>query len=72
MKQFFMDESGKYSSTRLVFLIWSLGLFVVWSIISLKKKEIASLPLEIILLIGTFMSGKVIQTFREFKGMKSN
>lgn len=67
MKDFFKDESGKYSSTRLAFLTWVLGTFFVWAIISIKSMKMEIIPLENIGFITMLMTGKVIQIFREIK-----
>jgi hypothetical protein len=64
---FFKDESGKYSSTRLAFLAWVLGTFLVWAILSMKNMKLEIMPLENIGFITMLMTGKVIQVFKEIK-----
>jgi predicted transporter len=64
---FLKDESGKYSSTRLAFLTWVLGTFLVWAIISMKNMKLEIMPLENIGFITMLMTGKVIQVFKEIR-----
>lgn len=64
---FLKDENGKYSSTRLAFLTWVLGTFLVWAVISLKNLRLEVMPLENIGFITMLMTGKVIQVFKEIK-----
>lgn len=67
MSDFFKDENGKYSSTRLAFLTWVLGTFLIWAIISVKNMRLEAMPIENIGFVTMLMTGKVIQIFREIK-----
>lgn len=67
MLDFFRDESGKFSSTRLAFLVWALGAFIIWAIVSMKNWSLAGLPIELLAVFGMLMTGKVIQVFGEKK-----
>lgn len=63
--EFFQEDNGHLSSTRLAFLFWTIGVLVVWSISSLRGTGLAELPESIEIIIGLLMSGKVVQKFGE-------
>jgi hypothetical protein len=64
--ELFQEDNGNLSSTRLAFLLWTVGVLVVWSISSLRcTTGLAELPESIWIIIGLLMSGKVVQKFGE-------
>ncbi len=65
--QFFQEDSGMSSATRLGFIVWSLGVFAIWAILCLYKKEILSLPPSIVEISGLFIVGKVGGAYVETK-----
>lgn len=68
--QFLQDERGQFSSTRLAFLLWTIGLLVVWVFGSLSNPggTLLEIPNSVIIIISAFMAGKVIQKHAE-KGL---
>jgi len=65
--QFFEESPGMLSSNRAMFMLSSTAVISTWMINSLAKMELQSIPESVIILIGTFMAGKVIQKFGESK-----
>jgi len=71
--QFFQEDNGNLSSTRLLFVLWSVAVLIVWifSSITSSPAKLASIPLEVIGIIATFAGAKVGQKFSEEKDKKS-
>lgn len=63
--QFFKDDNGELSSTRLAFLAWAIGVLVVWIISSLTTGSLQKIDDSIGIILGILMSGKVVQKFAE-------
>lgn len=63
--QFFQENNNRYSATRLAFLSWVFGALIFWGLSSFHEKKIQEIPNSVQVLIGTLMSGKVIQKFGE-------
>lgn len=63
--EFFEDNSGGLSASRLNLLIWSVGTFVIWAITSVKMVTLASIPESVIVMLGVVTTGKVVQRFGE-------
>jgi hypothetical protein len=64
--EFLQEDNGNFSSTRLAFLLWTIGVLIVWSITSLHSTTgLAVLPESIVIIIGLLMTGKVVQKFEE-------
>jgi hypothetical protein len=61
IKSLFEDNSGGNSSARMVMLIWGIGAFLVWSILSLIAGTILSMPESILVIILATMGIKVAQ-----------
>ncbi len=61
---FLEDNAGGFSSTRLAFLLWTIGVLVVW-ISSSWGGELAKIDSSITTILGILMSGKVVQRFGE-------
>lgn len=75
LKALIEEGNGTPSSTRLGFLVWVVGVFVVWAMVSVKchtdaagKLILADIPTNVFLLLATLMTGKVIQKQIEGKG----
>lgn len=62
---FLQDGDGNLSSTRLAFLLWAVGVLAVWMIVSVKSGALATVPQEVIAVLGVVMTGKVVQKFGE-------
>ena len=58
IKEFFQDETGVLSATRLAFLTWSLGVFIIWTIICLIKKDLVSIPWPVVNMTLGFIASK--------------
>lgn len=68
--EFFQDPNGSLSSTRLAFLLWSIGVLAAWLYVSIKVAALQPLDESIIMIMGVFMTGKVAQRFTESKPEK--
>lgn len=68
--QFFQDEKGQFSATRLAFLFWSIGAFVIWARVSWMKEELMDVKENVIYIIMALMTGKVWQRYAEAKTAK--
>jgi len=65
LKGILEDNSGGASSTRILMLVWGVGVFVVWAYISLHTGVMVVLPETVItVLLGT-SAMKVVQRFGE-------
>jgi hypothetical protein len=69
--EFFQDGDGLLSATRLSFLLWVIGLLVVWVIESISNKTLQAIPESVAAIIGVLMTGKVVQSFSENSASKS-
>lgn len=65
LAEFFQDPTGGFSSVRLAFLVWSLGVFIVWAVASLSEKSVKPIDTSIIMMIGAVSTAKVVQRFGE-------
>jgi hypothetical protein len=65
--EFFQEDNGGLSSTRLLFIVWGLGGFIAWVVMSIKSTPLAfvSLPVEYIGIVLSLGGVKVIQKFGE-------
>lgn len=66
--QFLQEDNGNFSSTRLAFLLWVIGVLVVWIFISIKSSTLQSINESVLILLGILMTGKVSQKFAEKAG----
>ena len=64
------DRDGKPSAMRLVQLIWGLGLFGVWSYMSIHAGTLVAIPESVIVIFIGVITGKAIQSFGEGKQKK--
>lgn len=68
--EFFQEDNGGFSSTRLIMFLWGVGILVVW-IISTTKHDwvIQDIHDSIQVVLGIVMTGKVVQKFGEEKNV---
>ena len=72
--EFFQEDNGTCSATRLAFLLWVIGVLLVWGIKSIQCPglELADIPKSILTILGILAAGKVIQkNFEENPGNPS-
>lgn len=65
LAQFFQDDTGALSAMRLMFIIWGLGVFVTWTVLSIIAKQMQPIPAGVVEILGMCIGGKVIQAFSE-------
>lgn len=65
INEFVQDNSGGLSSMRLVFLVWTLGLFFIWAGISIRTGVLQPLPDSVIILSLGVSGTKAVQRFGE-------
>jgi hypothetical protein len=63
--EFFQEDNGGFSATRLAFLLWVIGVLVVWIIESLSSKTLEHIDPTVTTILGILMTGKVVQKFGE-------
>ena len=63
--EFFQDNSGGLSATRLGFLLWVVGVLAVWMYASYVKKALQPIDSSVVTVIGILMTGKTVQRFGE-------
>jgi len=64
--QFLQEDNGRFSSTRLVFVAWTLGILIIWGVKSWNSdRGMVELPESIQVVLGILMTGKVAQKFGE-------
>lgn len=68
--EFLEDDNHRFSSTRLIFLIWSIVMIIGWMIISIGQQKFVEIPNNAMWILLSLMTGKVIQKFGESKGEK--
>lgn len=59
------DNSGGVSSSRALLLFWGLGVFFIWGYVCFIKKELVTLPSEIITVLLGLSAAKTVQRFGE-------
>jgi hypothetical protein len=64
---FFQEESGQFSSTRLVMIMWTLALCITWTTICIKAGAFVDIPQNVVIVTGVFMGTKAVQKFTEKK-----
>lgn len=65
LSEFVQDDTGACSAMRLLFIIWGLGAFIVWVILSFKTGTMVSIPWSITSFISSLVAGKVVQSYTE-------
>jgi hypothetical protein len=63
--EFLRDGMKGFSSTRLAFLLWVVGVLVVWMADSINQGRLAAIDPSVVALIGILMGGKTLQSFSE-------
>lgn len=63
--QFLQDGDGAFSSNRLVYLGWSMVLLIMVSYLTFKNGEFPKIESSLVLLYGTVVTGKIVQSFSE-------
>jgi hypothetical protein len=63
--QFLQGDNGDFSSSRLAFLLWAIGVLIVWCVSSFKKGSLVCIPDSVSTILGILMTGKVVQKFGE-------
>jgi hypothetical protein len=63
--QFLQEGNGKLSATRLAFLIWAVGGFGLFALVSIKSGTFAPIPDNYVWVAGVFMTGRFVQRFGE-------
>lgn len=64
IQQFFQDGNGQYSATRLAFLLWIIGTFVVSAYVAVTSNDHTfQVDKSVMTLLGILMTGKVVQSF---------
>lgn len=65
IEEFLQEENGGFSSTRLAFLLWAVGVLIIWIINSAKSGILQPIDGSVITIMGILMGGKVVQKFGE-------
>jgi len=65
LTQFLQDETGAFSSNRLVYLSWSIAILGLIIFLSISGKALPKIDTSLILLYGSVVAGKVVQSFSE-------
>lgn len=63
--QFICEPCGKLSASRLAFLLWSLGVLLVWAFTSLKLRALQPIDTSVVTILSALTAGKVVQRFAE-------
>lgn len=64
MKNFLLSllsQKENSSSIRALMLIWNIGIFIIWSMISVYKQELQIIPESVVTIIVLITFGKVTQ-----------
>ena len=59
------EKQGKVSTSRVLLLLWGVGLFLVWAFVSIINRNIAEIPESVVTVIGILSGSKVLQRFGE-------
>ncbi len=62
---FLQDSTGNFSSTRLAFLVWAIGVLACWAYVVVKSLALPPIPTEVVTVLGILMTGKVVQKYTE-------
>ena len=65
------NESGKVSASRLLLLIWGVGIFGVWAMGSCQAKMLLDIPDSVVTVLGLLGLGKTVQRFGESSSSSS-
>lgn len=59
------EKQGKVSTSRVLLLLWGVGLFLVWAFVSIINRNITEIPESVVTVIGILSGSKVLQRFGE-------
>jgi hypothetical protein len=59
--QFLQDGNNEFSSMRLIVLLWSVGILLMWMFCSFSNKCLQPLPESVIAVMGILVTGKAVQ-----------
>ena len=65
--EFFQQEDGSYSMTRLIMFLWFLAVTVVWVYLSILNGEFVIIPESLIVMSGGLIGLKYFQKNQEVK-----
>lgn len=72
IQKFLQDGNGEFSATRLGFLLWVVGVLMVWIYMAASRPDYnLHIDTSVITLIGILMTGKVVQSFSPNDGPAS-
>ena len=63
--QFFSEDNGNLSATRLGFLAWALGLLGSFIYVAVTTKAMPNVPENAVWVLVALMTGKAVQKFGE-------
>lgn len=61
----FEDNSGGLSSIRIAFLLWVLGVLLIWGFCSIDKKALQPIDNSVVTILGILGASKVAQRYGE-------
>ena len=64
---FFCEDNGKFSSTRLVVMLWNVSVMAVWIYVSFRSGQMAPIDVGVLAGLGIIQATKVSQKFLENK-----
>jgi len=59
--QFLQDESGDFSSMRLIVILWAIGILLMWCFCSFINKCLQPLPESVVGIMMILITGKAVQ-----------
>jgi hypothetical protein len=59
------ETKGKVSTSRVLLLLWGVGLFLVWAFVSIINRNITEIPESVVTVLGILSGSKVLQRFGE-------
>ncbi len=63
--EFLQEDNGNFSSSRLAFLLWVVGVLFTWILLSITSGSLQPLDNSVTAILGILMTGKVAQKFGE-------
>lgn len=67
LPEFFEDDAGAFSATRLAFLLWIFIVAGMWIYACVEARKMVPIESSVVYLVGVLMTGKVVQSFSENK-----
>jgi len=66
LSDFFKEKTTKVlSASRLLLLLWGVGVLIIWVITSLRTGVLAAIPESVVTVLGIVVGGKTVQRFGE-------